>query len=106
MTTAWSAAWFESGIARQSMSAWRGVEAQHVVSTMRLVDTADEQIELERLLERSKPAKPAMAQAKHYLLFTPFRYRAVHESRFRRAHALGLWYGAETLEAACAEVAY
>ena len=103
---AWEPAWFERGIAAKSMLAWRGVEAQHVVSTMRLVDTADEQEALERLLEQSKPAPPRMKAPKHYLLFTPFRYRPQHPSRFRAAGTLGLWYGAEELYAACAEVAY
>lgn len=88
------------------MAAWRGVEAQHVVSTMRLVDTLAEQAELERLLERSKPALPAAAQGLHYLLSTPFRYRPLHGSRFRKAGALGVWYGAATLHTAAAEVAY
>lgn len=103
---AWSTDWFEGAVANKSMSAWRGVEAQHVVSTMRLVDTADEQDELERLLERSKPPAPTMTAPKHYLLYTPFRYRPPHPSRFRRAGTLGVWYGAEDLHAACAEVAY
>ena len=105
-TTGWSTAWFDDGVADKTMAAWRGVEAQHVVSTMRLVDTPEEQIELERLLDGSKPPLPAMKVQKHYLLSTPFRYRPLHPSRFRRAGTLGLWYGAEDLFAACAEVAY
>ncbi len=105
-TAAWSTAWFDGGVANKSMAAWRGVEAQHVVSTMRLVNTPEEQIELERLLEGSKPRLPAMKAPKHYLLSTPFRYRPQHPSRFRRAGTLGLWYGAEDLFAAGAEVAY
>ena len=88
------------------MTAWRGVEAQHVVSTMRLVDTLAEQAELERLLENSKPVVPAAAQGQHYLLSTPFRYRPLHGSRFRKAGTLGVWYGAATLRTAAAEVAY
>jgi len=105
-TATWSVAWFEKGVADGSMLAWRGVEAQHIVSTMRLVDTADEQGVLETLLERSKPPLPPMKAPKHYLLSTPFRYRPPHPSRFRPAGTLGLWYGAEELYAACAEVAY
>lgn len=104
--TAWSTSWFDSGVLQKTMLAWRGVEAQHVVSTMRLVDTADEQLMLEQLLEVSKPPMPAMKVPKHYLLATPFRYRPQHASRFRRARTLGLWYGAKTIYAACAEVAY
>lgn len=102
----WNSTWFDAGIAGMSMLAWRGVEAQHIVSTMRLVDTADEQGVLETLLERSKPPLPPMKAPKHYLLSTPFRYRPPHPSRFRPAGTLGLWYGAEELYAACAEVAY
>lgn len=105
---AWDPRWFdaEGAVGRQQMMAWRGVEAQHVVSTMRLVDTAQEQDLLEALLEGSKPPMPPAAQPKHYLLATPFRYRPAHESRFRPKHSNGQWYGAQSVYAACAEVAY
>lgn len=101
----WQDGWFASAAPR-AMRAWRGVEAQHVVSTMRLVDTLDEQAVLEQVLEASKPRLPAAAAGRHYLLSTPFRYRPRHGSRFRRPAALGVWYGAATLRTACAEVAY
>jgi len=100
----WQQTWFEP-VARRRMRAWRGVEAQHIVATMRLVDSLEEQELLERLLEKSKPALPK-GGAKHYLLTTPFRYRPALGSRFRRPGALGVWYGAETVRTACAEVAY
>ncbi len=104
---AWSPSWLEGdGVASQRMQVWRGVEAQHVVSTMRLVDTLAEQDMLETLLESSKPPPPMMKDTKHYLLLTPFRYRPHHSSRFRRAGALGVWYGAEEISTACAEVAH
>jgi RES domain len=102
----WRPDWLTTSVADLGLSAWRGVEAQHVVSTMRLVDNLDEQAELERILERSKPALPAAAASVHFLLSTPFRYRPAHASRFRKAGTLGLWYGADTLRTACAEVAY
>lgn len=102
----WNTGWLKTGVKHLAMGAWRGVEAQHVVSTMRLVDTAEEQDVLERLLEGSKPPLPQMKASKHYLLSTPFRYWPQHQSRFRRAGTLGVWYGAEELYAACAEVAY
>lgn len=102
----WSLDWFVGGVFPKAMKAWRGVEAQHVVSTMRLVDTRDEQDMLESLLESSKPPAPAMKVPKHFLIYTPFRYRPRHPSRFRKGGTLGLWYGAEELYAACAEVAY
>ena len=103
----WSSAWFAGGaIATRSLLAWRGVEAQHIVSTLRLVDTPAEQSLLEQLLEGSKPALPPRARSRHYLLTTPFRYRPLHASRFRQPGAPGQWYGAEALFAACAEVAH
>jgi hypothetical protein len=103
--TAWKDAWFES-VKNQSRELWRGVEAQHIVSTMRLADNAAEQRVLEELLEKSKPALPPGAGRHHYLVFTPFRYRSPLATRFRRAHDPGVWYGAEELHTACAEVAY
>lgn len=104
--SAWEPDWFEGAVASAQMLAWRGVEAQHVVSTMRLVDTPQEQDLLEQLLEASKPPLPAAARRQHYLLTTPFRYRPMHPSRFRPARTPGQWYGAESLHAACAEVAW
>lgn len=99
-------AWFDNGVKPRAAALWRGVEAQHLVSTMKLADTAAEQHLLEDLLEANKPAWPAQGAGKHYLIATPFRYRPRHESRFRVAGSPGLWYGAETLAVACAEVAY
>jgi len=85
---------------------WRGVEAQHRVATMRLVDSLAEQAELERLLESAKPPLPEAARGLHYLIATPFRYRSPHPSRFRAAGEAGVWYGAKERHTACAEVAY
>lgn len=102
----WHPSWFDQSIAERATLAWRGVEAQHVVSTMRLVDSPDEQDLLEQLLEASKPDMPSTRRPLHYLLATPFRYSPAHESRFRKANTKGQWYGALDLYAACAEVAY
>ena len=87
---------------------WRIVEAQHRVPTMRLVDTLDEQRALEDLLEASKPPLPREAANLHYLLATPFRYPAPPPtgSRFRAIGDAGVWYGADVVETALAEVAY
>jgi hypothetical protein len=84
------------------------VEAQHQVSTRKLVDTADEQELLEELIDRAKPPLGDVTGGKtHYLLFTPFRYPPLrHGSRFGARHERGIWYGSETLAAAFAEVAY
>jgi len=103
--TAWKAQWFDS-VKNLSRELWRGVEAQHVVSTMRLADDAAEQQVLEELLEKSKPPLPPGAARHHYLLSTPFRYRAPMATRFRRPQDPGVWYGAEELRTACGEVAY
>ena len=102
----WSPAWLTEHVAEQAMSAWRGVEDQHIASTMRLVDSAAEQDVLEQLLEGSKPPAADHPPGQHYLLFTPFRYRPAHPSRFRKAGTLGVWYGARELKTAAAEVAY
>lgn len=87
---------------------WRVVEAQHRASTMRLVDTLDEQRVLEDLLEASKPPLPVEALHLHYLLATPFRYPAPPPagSRFRGIGDPGVWYGASAVQTALAEVAY
>jgi hypothetical protein len=96
--------------AARSLSAkpWRIVEAQHRVPTMRLVDTLDEQRVLEDMLEASKPPLPDAAAKLHYLLATPFRYPAPPPvgSRFRAIGDPGVWYGADVVETALAEVAY
>lgn len=95
-----------AGVRTLARRLWRAVEAQHVVATMKLVDSLAEQDVLEQLLEASKPPLPPGAQALHYLVATPFRYRAPVASRFRRAEDPGLWYGAEEKLTACAEVAH
>jgi hypothetical protein len=94
---------------RRSGSCWRVVEAQHRVSTMKLVDTLDEQAALEELLERTKPPIPADCRRLHYLLFTPFRYGAPYPvgSRFRRAgFTPGVFYASETTSTAIAEMSF
>jgi hypothetical protein len=88
---------------------WRLVEAQHHVSTLKLVDSLEEQALLEQLLEESKPALPPECAGLDYLLATPFRYGAVypHGSRFRRAgRTLGVFYASERVETALAEMAF
>ena len=88
------------------LAPWRAVEAQHQVSTRKLVDTADEQQLLEELIDRVKPPDLTGGHI-HYLLATPFRYPPLpHGSRFGTRHERGIWYGAETLRTVFAEVAY
>lgn len=85
------------------------MEAQHRVSTLKLVDTLAEQALLEVLLERSKPPVPPECRHLHYLLCTPFRYGAPYPrgSRFRRAGLTpGVFYGSRTPETGVAELAF
>lgn len=88
--------------------AWRLVEAQHRVSTLKLVDGLGEQDLLESILDETKPPVPPECNHLDYLLSTPFRYRPYpHGSRFRRAGITpGVWYGAEQPETAAAEMAF
>ncbi len=86
---------------------WRAVEAQHVVSTRALVDTLEEQHVLERVLDDGKPPIPAAATRLHYLLFTPFRYAPPPGgSRFRAPNDAGVFYAADAVRTACAELGY
>lgn len=85
---------------------WRAVEAQHVIATMALVDSAEEQAVLEDLLDASKPPLPPACAGLHYLLYTPFRYPSPMPSRFRRGHGSGVWYGAERQDTSLAELGY
>ena len=93
---------------RISAKPWRVVETQHRASTLRLVDTLDEQRVLEEQLEAGKPPLPPAAMPLHYLLATPFRYPAPPPagSRFRGIGDPGVWYGADHLRTALAEIAY
>jgi len=85
---------------------WRAVEAQHQVSTRKLVDSADEQQLLEEMIDRVKPPDPTRGHM-HYLLATPFRYPPLpHGSRFGTRRERGIWYGAESRRTLFAEVAY
>jgi len=73
------------------------------------VDSAEEQVLLESLLERSKPTLPAEPDfaGLHFLLTTSFRYPPLrHGSRFSTRGERSLWYGSRELRTACAEAAY
>ena len=102
--------WTPRGLASEARAyaklLWRVVEAQHTASTMRVVDSLEEQASLESILEDSKPSMPPAAQRLHYLLATPFRYRPHFGSRFRAALEPGVWYGGEALRTALAEKSY
>jgi hypothetical protein len=102
----WTRCAGDSRLRELRLSPWRVVEAQHRISTRKLVDSADEQELLEELIERVKPPDTTRGRL-HYLLFTPFRYPPLrHGSRFGGRQERGIWYGAEERRTAFAEVAY
>ncbi len=102
----WTPRAVESESRRAQRRLWRAVEAQHIASTLRLVESVEEQLLLERLLDESKPPLPPDAGDLHYLLATPFRYTSPVGSRFREPANAGIWYGAEAQRTACAELGY
>jgi hypothetical protein len=74
---------------------------------MALVDSLAEQHLLERLLDEGKPPVPAAAAHLHWLLFTPFRYPPPPGgSRFRGPVDPGVFYAADAIRTACAELGY
>ena len=74
---------------------------------MALVDTLGEQQTLERILDDAKPPVPAEGRKLHWLLFTPFRYPPPPGgSRFRGPNDPGVFYGADEIRTACAELGY
>ena len=87
---------------------WRCVEAQHVVSTLQLVDTLEEQHLLEDILEDTKPLVPPECEGLHYLYVTPFRYGLYpHGSRFRKVGPTpGVYYVSEAPSTAIIETAF
>ena len=106
-STTWTPTEVGSNTRRLRCSLWRAVEAQHRVSTIALVDTLEEQALLEEVLEDSKPALPLEAEGLHYLLSTPFRYPPPPGgSRFRSPIDPGVFYGADEIRTACAELGY
>ena len=102
----WTRCAGDSEIEPLDLSPWRVVEAQHQVSTRKLVDSADEQALLEELIDSVKPPDSTGGRL-HYLLFTPFRYPPLpHGSRFGARRERGIWYGSMDRRTAFAEVAY
>jgi hypothetical protein len=106
-STIWTHSAGSSEIHPLSTDAWRVVEAQHLITTRKLVDSDAEQALLEEMLEAEKPPAPPEITGLHYLLFTPFRYPPLRRgSRFGGRWEPSLWYGAEQQRTAFAEVAY
>ncbi len=105
----WTAAELSSDFKTLNGPCWRLVEAQNHCSTLKLVDNLEEQALLETLIEATKPPLAAECRSLDFLLSTPFRYDAVYPtgSRFRRAgRTLGVFYGAESVTTAVAELSF
>lgn len=105
----WTPVALSSEARRYEGRGWRIVEAQHRVSTLKLVDSLAEQRLLEDLIEETKPAIPPECRHLDYLLATPFRYGAEYPkgSRFRRAgRTPGVFYASEAPETGLAETAF
>lgn len=106
-STIWTADALQSELRPYRKRVYRTVEAQHLYSTMKLVDTTDEQEVLEQVLDDAKPPVPAEHKHLHYLLTTPFRYRSRYDSRFRRGTAdFGIFYASESEMTSIWEVAF
>lgn len=88
-------------------TAWRIIEAQEITATRKLVDSLEEQMLLEDMLESSKPLLDEIAIKFHPLLYTPFRYPPLnYGSRFGMRIEPSLWYGSLSANAAMAEKAF
>lgn len=108
-SSTWTADALLSRAAPLSGSFWRAVEAQHIVSTMKLTDSLEEQAILEELIDETKPPVPADCVGLDFLLMTPFRYSRQNPwgSRFRKPHAeRGVFYAAERSETTIAETVF
>jgi hypothetical protein len=105
----WTPGELSSEVRRLAGACWRVVEAQHQVSTLKVVDTIEEQALLEDLIEQTKSSVPPECRHLDYLLATPFRYDTPYPrgSRFRRpGKTLGVFYASEKPETAIAEMAF
>jgi RES domain len=108
--TIWTRCGGLSNTCAVSAKVWRVVEDQFQNSTLKLVDTVQEQNVLEEILdELAKPPQPTDPEfdGLHFLLSTPFRYPPFHGgSRFASRPERGLWYGALEVTTALVEKAY
>jgi hypothetical protein len=108
-SSTWTREELLSNHASMDGNCWRAVEAQHRISTLKLVGTLVEQDLLEKIVEEAKPPIPVGLRGFHYLLSTPFRYAAPYPrgSRFRGAGMTeGVFYGCQSPETAIAEMVF
>ncbi len=105
----WTQCGAVSSLRRFEGDAWRVVESQQLIGTRKLVASEAEHELLERLIDGAKPTPRCEPEFDgiHYLLATSFRYPPLrYGSRFGVRAARGIWYGAEHIRVALAEVAY
>lgn len=106
-STIWTQCAGPSRVAPYAAEVWRVVEGQHVTSTRKLVDSADEHELLEAIVDDGKPRVPSDCAGANYLLSTPFRYPPLkYGSRFGDRTQRSLWYGAETVDTCLGETAF
>ena len=86
---------------------YRLVESQEQIATLGYVDTLEEQVLLEEMLDAVKPAYPMAGDDYHYLLKTPFRYPPLEwGSRLGSKHEASLFYAGLSVTSTLAESAY
>ncbi len=97
----------ETQLKKISGTLYRLVESQEQVATLGYVDTLDEQVLLEQMLDQTKPLYKEDLTDYHYLLSTPFRYPPLKwGSRFGRIHEPSIFYGGSSVGVTLAESAY
>jgi hypothetical protein len=67
----WTRCAGDSELRALRLKPWRIVEAQHLLATRKLVDTAEEQMVLEEMLEASKPPRVGPARRARCSVATP-----------------------------------
>ena len=93
--------------ARCGVSPWRAVEAQHQVSTRKLVDSVEEQVLLEELIDRAKPPRHHRGRAALPALHAiPISAASPRLALRHAARARNLVRIARSRRTAFAEVAY
>ena len=97
--TIWIQCGGESRVSSLYAEPWRLVESQLHIQTRHLVDSDEEHSRLEELIDSVKPPLPNYPSGLHYLLWTPFRYRAARDgTRFGKKGEIPVWYGAGEVE--------
>lgn len=105
--TLWAQCHGEAHVRQLAGEVYRLVESQQQIATLEYVDTLEEQMLLETMLDAAKPELPPEIAGYHYLLAAPFRYPPLRwGSRFGRAHEPGIFYGGLSCHATLAESAY